>query len=134
MSDPRVKAPAFEETNGSLYVFDEQQLPFAAARIFFVRAPAGALRGRHAHREGQQFLAVVAGRITVDMTDLAGTRSVIELSVGQGVHLPAMVWATQNFIEPESILLVLCDLPYDEADYIRDEAEFRAIAEQVALS
>lgn len=132
MSDPLVEAPAYEESNGSLYVFDEQQLPFAAARIFFVRAPAGALRGRHAHREGQQFLAVMAGRVSVEMTDLTGTRSVIELGVGQGVHLPSMVWATQKFVEPESILLVLCDLPYDEADYIRDEAEFRAIAKGAA--
>lgn len=128
MSDPLVEAPAFTESNGSLFVFDEDQLPFPAARIFFVRAPAGAVRGKHAHRVGQQFLVVVAGRVNVVMTDLSGNRSVTELRVGQGVHLPARVWATQEFVEPESVLLVLCDLPYDEADYIREEGEFRALA------
>ena len=128
MSDPAndtvVRAPTFEEQNGTLYVFDTEQLPFVVRRVFFVRAPQGATRGSHAHRECQQFLVVVAGRIDVTTTDVHGTRKSTLLNVGDGMHLPAMIWTTQYFVEPDSILVVLCDLTYAEDDYIRDRPAF----------
>jgi mannose-6-phosphate isomerase-like protein (cupin superfamily) len=125
--DGVAEAPAFIDANGSLHVFDVDLLPFCAARFFFVCAPVGALRGKHAHHVGRQFLAVVAGHVKVVMTDLSGNATAFNLRVGQGLYLPPQVWATQEFVEPNSVLLVLCDLPYDEEDYIRDEREFLAL-------
>jgi len=124
MPDQATEARAFAEANGTLYVFDQDQLPFKAARLFFVRAPQGAVRGKHAHKVGHQFLTVVAGRVRVTMIEVSGARTSLELGIGQGVHLPPRVWATQEFIGSDSVLLVLCDLPYEEGDYVRDEDEF----------
>jgi dTDP-4-dehydrorhamnose 3,5-epimerase-like enzyme len=122
-----IRAPEFSESNGSLFVFDSEHLPFAAERIFFVRAPRGALRGEHAHREGKQFLAVLAGKVDVTTVATDGSRHVSSLGVGDGLYLPPRIWSSQFFVDTDSLLLVLCDGPYDEADYIRNEAEFLAL-------
>lgn len=38
-----------------------------------------------------------------------------------------MVWATQYSYSPGAALLVLASDAYDEADYIRDYAEFQSL-------
>jgi len=119
-----IEAESYTEDNGTLYVFDEENLPFVVSRLFFVCAPKGATRGKHAHRSGRQFLTVVNGRINVSMRTLSGKSFNYQLNTGQGVYMPALTWGVQEFVEQGSVLLVLCDSRYNESDYIRDEREF----------
>lgn len=123
-------AQAFRHTapNGSLFAFDADSLPITVQRVFFVVAPTGSRRGGHAHRECQQFLTVVSGSVLVELTTWGAPSNQIELQVGEGLLIPALVWAQQTFLEPNSILVVLCDQPYLESDYIRDFDLFEKMA------
>lgn len=119
--------PHFPEENGDLTVLQGQgHVPFAISRVFFVRAPADAVRGHHAHRACAQFLVCAAGRVDV-RCDNGTTQAEFVLDRPQvGLLIPPGVWAEQIYRIPGSVLTVLCDQPYSETDYIRDYAAFRA--------
>ena len=103
-----------------------QDVPFIADRLFTVSAPARAVRGHHAHRALQQFLICVHGTIDVVVDDGATRRSFCLNHPSQALYVPAGIWGEQTYVENGSVLAVLCDAPYDEADYIRDRDEFLA--------
>jgi len=113
------------EENGCLTVFDETTLPFVVRRAFTVQATAGAMRGQHAHRIGTQALVVLVGAVRVSLTDAIGMTDAVLLPQVQGLIVPPMVWSEQIYLDPSNVLLVLCDTPFSEADYIRDIDEFR---------
>lgn len=120
----------YREANGSITVFEEGSIPFPVRRAFLVEASMGEMRGDHAHRVCQQLLVAVSGEITITATD-GKTETTHHLTKSSsGLVIPAMVWATQNYISPGSRLLVICDQLFDEADYIRDYAEFISMAEE----
>jgi hypothetical protein len=45
-----------------------------------------------------------------------------------GLTLGPMIWREMTDFSPDCVLMVLADAAYDEADYIRDYAEFLAMA------
>ena len=45
----------------------------------------------------------------------------------QGLFIPPTIWAAMNFIEQDTILMILCDRPYEKDDYIRDYDAFLSI-------
>tara|TARA_R110002049_G_scaffold17416_8_gene67794 strand:- start:58 stop:477 length:420 start_codon:yes stop_codon:yes gene_type:complete len=111
------------DARGTLMPLDFDALPFAPGRCFTVSdAPAGTVRGGHAHRRGQQLLICVQGRIDVDMRhgdDRA--RAVLEPN-GSGLLIGPLVWATQRYLLPDSVLLVLASDPFDPTSYVEDAA------------
>ena len=46
--------------------------------------------------------------------------------MSRALLVPPGIWAEQVYEGDDTVLMVLCDLPYDEADYIRDYTEFLA--------
>ena len=44
----------------------------------------------------------------------------------RAVHVPPMIWAAQYQFSKDACLLVLASHGYDDGDYIRDYAEWRA--------
>jgi len=95
--------------------------------MFFISAPSGSLRGRHAHRNTNQFLVVAGGSVEISTEDPKGRKQDFLLEVGDGLHIPPLIWGTQIFHGPNALLVVLTDAPYDEADYIRDYEAFLAL-------
>jgi hypothetical protein len=120
--------PRHADASGALVVAEgERDLPFRIARVFTVRAEEGVERGRHAHRRCAQFLIAVGGLIEVHCDD-GRARRVFTLDRGdQGLLVPPLVWASERFRAAGSVLLVLCDRPYEEDDYIRDYDAFLAV-------
>ena len=121
---------SFKDTNGTVTVFEEGTIPFPARRVFLVEANSGEVRGAHAHRVCQQLLVAISGKITVTTTDgLTDTIHHLTNST-TGLVIPAMIWATQQYVGAEARLLVICDQLFDEAEYIRDFAEFTSLVGQ----
>jgi len=118
----------FRASNGTLTVEVENGEPFVPRRAFTVVAPAGAVRGQHAHRECSQFLTVPFGRVLLTVKTPTATREIVLGSADFGLYLPPMVWASQQFLENNTVLLVFCDMDFAEADYIRAWAEYVSIA------
>ena len=120
-----VHFPSFSEENGVVYVFEgEQHVPFEIRRVFTVTARKGDIRGDHAHKTCAQLLVSVSGQIRV-ICDRGGEKSSHMLdNMNIGLLVPAGVWATQEYTDDDAVLMVLCDHPYEAADYIRDRGEY----------
>lgn len=68
-------------------VFD--QVPFHVARFFVVgNVPSGEVRGRHAHRAGEQLLVALAGSLVVDAWSGADHQRHVLRAGGTALHVP----------------------------------------------
>ena len=108
----------------------EREVPFAIRRIFYIYdLPAGIERGGHAHRAQHQFLIAMHGSLAVQAWSKNGAEDFLLDHPGQGLHAPPLTWLAIRALTPGAICLVLCSDRFDEADYIRNRAEFdRVIA------
>jgi dTDP-4-dehydrorhamnose 3,5-epimerase-like enzyme len=130
-----IDLPGSERDDGQLIVMQGMaEVPFALARVFIVRAADGATRGRHAHRLCSQLLVCVSGAVEVVCDDASRTSSFVLDSPKRGLLVPPTIWAQQNYRQAQSVLMVLCDRPYEPEDYIRDYAEFEALRAPKGLS
>lgn len=120
--------------DGELSVLEGADLPFEIARLFFVRANAGARRGMHAHKRCSQFMICASGAIEVVCDDGEKKRSLLLDRPNLGLLVPPSIWATEIYREPGSVLVVACDRPYEEEDYIRDYDVFRRYRVAVTLN
>jgi len=122
------------EDNGDLVVAEEiTHVPFAIARVFVVRAPAGAIRGQHAHKACAQFLTCPIGKVEVLCDDGLDAVTYILDQPDVGLLVPPGIWAQQTYQVSGSVLTVLCDRPYEAQDYIRDYGEFKVYRQADSL-
>jgi acetyltransferase-like isoleucine patch superfamily enzyme len=116
---------SFTDFRGRLSVADGAALPFLPKRFFIVdNVPPGAGRGGHAHRTGQQFMVVVAGRMVIAVDDGKRSYSIAFSDPGLGIYVPPLVWSMQYGHSADAKLLVLCSEPYDRSDYVSDRHKF----------
>lgn len=119
-------AQEFPGPDADLLVYDSGiVLPFAVRRVFTVRAHETAERGRHAHKLCGQMFVCLQGTCTVAVDDGAIRKTFALSTPREALFVPASIWAEQDY-EPGAILMVLCDQPYNETDYIRDYDAFLA--------
>jgi len=119
--------PYYSGGNGDLVVVEGlNNVPFTIARVFVVRAPSGAIRGQHAHRSCVQFLTCPSGSIEVFCDDGEQTMAFLLDRPDMGLLIPPSIWAQQTYKEAGTVLTVLCDRLFEEADYIREYEEFKA--------
>jgi len=117
------------DLRGSLMASDFSELPFVPQRVFSIHdVPSERIRGSHAHRECEQLLVCLSGVLSCVVDDGRRRAEVRLEGPDQGLHLPAMIWATQYKYSRDAVLLVLASLPYDADDYIRDYDEFLELA------
>ena len=100
-------------------------VPFTPQRYFVVfDVPSRETRGEHAHRSCQQFLVCLHGSVSVVVDDGRQREEFLLDSPNQGLHVPAMVWASQYRYSADAVMLVLASDRYDPEDYIRDYERF----------
>jgi dTDP-4-dehydrorhamnose 3,5-epimerase-like enzyme len=122
-----VDLPRHQRADGEVVVAESAvQVPFAIARMFTVKGPAGAVRGEHAHRRCAQFMLCVHGAFDIDCTDGHGRRAYSLDRGNRALLVPPTIWNTVSIRADDSVLVVLCDRLYEEHDYIRDRSEFIA--------
>ena len=126
-----IEFPYIKESNGDLVVVEEDIIPFNVSRVFTVRASKGSVRGEHAHRHCSQLLICTNGAIEVKCDDNRITETYVLDKANFGLFIPPGIWGYQKYIEENSTLTVLCDLPYEEADYIRNYNDFKLFSNQI---
>lgn len=101
--------------------------PFPVERVYYIfGTQPGVRRGRHAHRKLRQMMVCLTGRCTV-LLDNGKVREEVEIARNdRGLMIDPMVWHEMYGFSSDCVLLVLADAWYDEADYIRDYAAFKA--------
>ena len=118
--------PFKEHANGgSLVALTESaEVPFDIKRIFYVwDVPDNETRGKHAHYECDQLLICLKGTLKVLIDDGSQKKVQILDSPGQGLLIPAGLWAEETYID-NAIMVVLCSHEYDTEDYIHSYKEF----------
>jgi len=124
--------PVIPDLRGSLTVGEfAKEIPFAPLRYFMVfDVPSREVRGEHAHRECHQFLICVRGSCAVVADDGRNRMEVTLDAPHKGLYLPPMTWGVQYKYSADALLLVFASHHYDNADYIRNYAEFLELAAQ----
>ncbi len=122
--------PVVEDLRGNLSFGEaERHVPFAVKRYFLTFDVANQeTRGEHAHRNLEQFLLCVHGRIHIMADDGRNREEFILDRPNLALYLPPMVWGVQYRFSPGAVLLALCSDYYDPGDYIREYPEFVELA------
>lgn len=125
-----VALPDIAGKDGHVLVAQAQaQVPFDIRRLFVLhRLAAGATRGGHAHREQHQLLIMLAGRCDVVVDDGAERTKIRLDRPDRALYAPPMLWLELGGFTAGAVCAVLTSGDYDEADYVRDRAEFEALA------
>ena len=115
-----------KDDDGDLVVAEgnTNNVPFTIARIFNVRVDKGITRGCHAHRECTQLLICTNGIVNVTCDDGQETSIYIMDKPNLGLLIEPGIWSEQIYLKNNTVLTVLCDSPYNEADYIRNYKDF----------
>jgi dTDP-4-dehydrorhamnose 3,5-epimerase-like enzyme len=137
MSDPVLTArgcrwipiPGVTDPRGSVNFLEfGKGLDFAARRAFWLHHIApGQWRGRHGHREMKLVLIAVAGGCRAHLDDGTAKEAVTLNDPAKGLYIAPWVWHELTDFAPDSVILVLCSDLYDEAEYLRDYAEFKRL-------
>jgi dTDP-4-dehydrorhamnose 3,5-epimerase-like enzyme len=128
-----IELPYHKENNGDLVVVEGEIIPFSIKRVFNVRQQKGDIRGRHAHRHCSQLLICTNGAVEVKCDDSRTTEIYVLDKPNFGLFIPPGIWADQKYIENNTILTVLCDRPFEEADYIRNYDDYKLFCKQKIL-
>lgn len=119
LGDHRGKLVAIEQ---------EKNTPFVIKRVFYIYGTQpGVSRGQHAHHRTLQYLVAVNGSCKVTLDD-GQHRKTFDLDApSKGLFQDALVWGEMHDFSADCVLLVLANEHYEEADYIRDYADFRRL-------
>lgn len=129
-----ISFPSRGAQDGELTVFEGAAVPFAIARVFVVRSGGGTTRGRHAHKRCNQLMVCVNGRCEVTCSDGSSNQTFLLDGTDHGLLVPCGVWAEESYLDSGTVLMVLCDRPYEENDYIGNYEEFLAFKKAATSS
>lgn len=123
-----IELPKVEDHRGNLtFIEEEHHVPFPIRRVFYIYdIPTGQKRGAHAHRALHQFLICLSGSVKVLLDDGRAQREVTLNRPWIGLHIPPMIWASEQDFDPGTVYVVLASDRYDEDDYYRDYDAFLA--------
>ena len=99
-------------------------VPFSISRVFAVRAGPNVTRGHHAHKLCNQLMVCLYGRCNVFCADGISKQAFLLDRADKALLVPFGIWAEQHYLETDTVLIVLCDQPYEEQDYIRNYDDF----------
>lgn len=104
-----------------------RNVPFEIKRVYWTYfTPHNVIRGGHAHKELQQLIFAVAGRIEFTTETLTGIKDSFVLdNPNKGLYFPPLVWRDIQFSH-NAVLMCLCSDHYEEDDYFRDYSEFKS--------
>jgi dTDP-4-dehydrorhamnose 3,5-epimerase-like enzyme len=105
-----------------------RSIPFPIRRVYWIThlGNPDAVRGRHAHKTLHQAIFCVNGAFELELDDGTTRTRVLLDRPDHGIYLGPGVWHTMRRFSPDCVILVLASALYDEADYLRDYASFRA--------
>jgi hypothetical protein len=114
-----------------LTVVELAAMPFAVRRIFFIsEVPPGQTRGEDAEKTGDKLLLAVNGTMTVTIDDGSRKQAIPLCDRSTGLLIAPITWCAISLFSHGAVLAVLASHPFDEANQIRDYAEFLAAAQQ----
>jgi WxcM-like, C-terminal len=121
--------PTTVDRRGHLTVAEFAAMPFPVRRAFFIsEVPPDQARGGHAQRSCVELLLPVTGSVVVTIDDGMRAQDVLLQDPDVGLVVAPKIWCVLSRFSAGAVVAVFASHPHDEADKIRDYAEFLAIA------
>lgn len=117
--------------DGNLFIAEAGHcLPFEIKRVYYINSLANprAVRGKHAHHQLEQAIFCLSGSFLLSLDDGREKQAFRLNDPAVGIRLGPMLWHTMSRFTYDCVILVLASAWFDESDYIRDYAEFLALA------
>lgn len=124
-----MQLPKITDPRGNLtFIQKKYGLPFVPKRVFWTfNVPSGASRGGHAYRNQTELIVAINGSFEVCVAHADGSVEKHFLNRGdEGILLPPLTWRSMENFSTNAMGLHLSDSTFDELDYIRDFAQFKA--------
>ena len=123
-----IDLPIISDRRGDLtFVEGHRHIPFDIARVYYLyNVPVDAERGGHAHHQLQQVLFALSGSFRIKIDDGHETSEHWLRNPRRGLLINQLIWREMDSFSQGAVCMVLASHAYDEADYIRDHADFLA--------
>jgi len=120
-----LKVPGFRDERGSLAVAELSELPFEAARVFWIYGvEAGRTRGGHAHSTCAEIVFPVKGSFEMWVDDGQQAQTYQMCHANEGIYIGPNVWCELRNFSPDAVCVVFASEPYKAEGYINDYADF----------
>lgn len=119
-----ITLPSFTDERGMLAVIERAVIGVPIERVFYVQGAVGTVRGEHAHYQCTQVVVCLGGECRVDCYDGRRWNEYVLTDKPVALLVPPGIWAEQRYLREGTVVMVLCDRPYEPDDYIRDRDEF----------
>ena len=101
------------------------EIDFIPKEFFIIKdVPAGTFRGKHAHFRCVQLIMLIKGQMNVNLENKNDSKTVNLNIPGSFVLIPALTWSEQEYISPNTEIIVFCSEEFAEQDYIRNYEDF----------
>lgn len=115
------------DVRGSLTVLEP--MPFPVKRIYYLHhVDPTATRGGHAHRALRRLMICVSGAVSITIRDAKTYRDMRLSNPAMVLEVAPMEWLELSDFTSDAVILVIASEEHDEADCIRDFAEFKRLA------
>lgn len=102
-----------------------KHIPFDAKRFYIIsKVDHGAVRGLHAHRNLQQVLFCIQGKIKFVLDNGDEREEIVLDKSNEGIFIDKWMWREMKEFTSDAVLLVLASEYFSEKDYIRDYNQF----------
>ena len=129
MQSPRIiDLKKFTKLSGKLLpITFNNKFPIKVKRMFFIYGKKKYKRGDHAHKKCSQVFIPIKGKIKINMKYRKIEKSILlNANRSRSLFVPPKIWSSVEFLNSNSIVLVLTDYEYDFKDYIETYKEFIA--------
>ena len=118
----------FTKRSGKLLpITFNNKFPIKVKRMFFIYGRKKYKRGDHAHKKCSQVFIPIKGKIKINMKYRKTKKSVfLSANRSRSLFVPPKIWNSVEFLNNNSLVLVLTDYEYDFKDYIETYEEFVA--------
>ncbi len=126
-----INLPLIHDRRGDLtFIEGENHVPFKIARVYYLyNVPVDSERGGHAHRQLEQVVFALSGSFRLQIDDGTKKSEYWLRDPRKGLYLSNLVWREMDAFSQGAVCMVVASQRYDEADYIRNYADFQNLIE-----
>ena len=116
----------FTKRSGKLLpITFNNKFPIKVKRMFFIYGRKKYKRGDHAHKKCSQVFIPIKGKIKINMKYRKTEKNILlNANRSRSLFVPPKIWSSVEFLNSNSLVLVLTDYEYDFKDYIETYKEF----------
>lgn len=118
--------PKIQSRSGNITpVNNFTNIPFGIKRVYYLYdIPSGSNRGAHGHKELESLIVAICGSFDITIDDGVCKKTIQLNRPDIGLNLKPGIWRDISNFSSAAICFVLASELYNEADYIREYADF----------